>query len=431
MILNSFFALLLLQLQPAERLSCHICDSSKDANCESLPDASAVCEYHTSDQICVSTLDRFGNTLRGCSATLKCNHYDEQNCERCSGSNCNTGNLRRRQDGQPGGWGQALPLSCLSCNDVTACTASNPTATACSDSSEYCMTVFNAAGQVQVRGCSNEVESSYSAHCDENSNSCHNCNSNGCNNATATSSYSQCIYCDSSVNGDCIADAAQVSSRRQCNGQCMTALKPRNGSNVYDIVRGCLDDKDPADQELCAAGSDEQCHSCSGDACNVHVLEIDSLSCYVCDSTNGCEEEQMAVCLHYSPTNRCYSLYDDTASVTGKGCLSDLDDSFVDKNLQYLHFCSGNNCNSFDNVPKPNRCAVCSSLDDTNCAVEPGKITEYTTCQMLPHTGCMTRVLAGKFRMAYFLMLGNANPLPFAQMASPNAAAWLAWPAPI
>lgn len=352
----------------------------------------------------MTTIDLEGNTLRGCSDSLKCIDGTGRNCQLCEGNNCNTVNLRRSEDGQPGQWGQELPLSCQSCNDTSACAASNPTVISCTDSSDYCMTIFNAAGQVQARGCSSVVESSYSDYCDANSDNCRNCNSNGCNNATTTSSYSQCIYCESSINGDCIADADKVSSRRQCNGQCMTALRPKSGTNVYDIVRGCLDDKDPADQELCAAGSDAQCRSCSGDACNVDVLEVDSLSCYVCDGEDGCEEEELAVCLHYSPTDRCYSLYDDTASVTAKGCLSDLDESFVDENLEYLHLCSGNNCNSYDNIPKPNRCAVCSSLEDENCAVEPDEVTDYTTCQKLPNTGCMTRVLSGEFPMEYFIL---------------------------
>lgn len=384
-----------MQLQPADRLSCHICDSSEDENCETSPDASSLCVLHSSDQSCVTTIDLEGNTLRGCSGSLSCVSGDAQSCQHCVGSNCNTDNLRRRQDGQPGQWGQELPLRCQSCNDTTACAASDPTEVTCSDSSEYCITVFNAAGQVQARGCSNVVESSFSAYCDANSDNCRNCNSNGCNNATSTSSYSQCVYCESSSNGDCTAEATKVSNRRHCNGQCMTALKPKNGSNIYEVVRGCLDDKDPEDQELCAAGLDEQCSSCSGDACNVDVLEIDTLSCFVCQGSDDCEDEELAVCPHYSPTDRCYSLYDDEATVIAKGCMSDLDESYIDDNLEYLHFCSGNNCNSYDNMPNPTRCAVCSSQDDENCAVEPSKITAYTTCNTRPNTGCMTRVLSG------------------------------------
>ncbi|KAH8394830.1 hypothetical protein KR222_007608, partial [Zaprionus bogoriensis] len=382
------------ELQPADRLTCHICDSSKDASCETTPNAAGLCVRHSVDQTCVTTIDLEGNTLRGCGNTLSCASSDTQSCQHCVGANCNTVNLRRREDGQPGLWGQELPLRCLSCNDTAACASSSATEIACSESSEYCMTVFNAAGEVQARGCSNVVESSFSTYCDASTDNCRNCNSNGCNNATSTSSYSQCVYCESSKNRDCIANAAQVTTRRQCNGQCMTALRPQNGSDVYDIVRGCLDDKDPADQETCAAGSDAQCSSCSGDACNVDVLEYDALSCYSCESLDECEDPITAVCTHYSPTDRCYSLYDNTASVVAMGCASDLEEDAIEEKLEYLIYCSGNNCNSFDNVPQPTRCAVCSSEDDENCAVEPGQITQYNICQVLPNTRCMTRVLS-------------------------------------
>ncbi|XP_034108700.1 uncharacterized protein LOC117570904 [Drosophila albomicans] len=380
-------------IQPADRLSCHVCNSAEDDNCETSPDASALCVIHRVGQQCVSSLDLNGNTVRGCGDSLSCVSTDSQSCQLCSGENCNTVNLQRRNDGQPGGWGQELPLSCLSCNDTTACAANSIDSVACATNSEYCVTVFSAAGEVQSRGCSDVVEAAFSAYCDANDANCHNCNSNSCNNATSIDSYTQCIYCESSVDSNCIADAQLVTKRRQCNGKCMTAFKPVTGTDGYDLVRGCLDDKDPEDQELCAAGSDNNCVACDGDACNVAEIEVERLSCYVCNDDDSCADPNQAVCLNYSPSDRCYMLFDDTASVTAMGCRSDLDADYIEDNFVSLYFCEGNGCNFFTNIPQPNICKVCSSFDDENCAVDPSRITEYENCNVVPNTGCVTRVL--------------------------------------
>ncbi|KAL7738265.1 hypothetical protein ACLKA6_006596 [Drosophila palustris] len=379
------------KIQPEDRLTCHVCSSDEDESCERDPDAESLCVLHRPGQMCVSTVDLMGNTLRGCGDSLSCVTNDTSSCQRCLGKNCNTVNLKRRSDGQPGLWGQQLPLSCRSCNDAAACASSTPTDVVCSGKDEYCMTVFDAAGNVEARGCSQVVEAAFSTYCDANTGKCHNCNSNGCNNASSMDSYTSCIYCEASLNNNCYADPNEVSTRRQCNGKCMTALRPVNGTNSYDLVRGCLDDKDPQDQQLC--DSDKDCVACEGDACNVHEINVDRLSCYVCKDTVDCEVSDVAVCLNYSPTDRCYTLYDDTASVTAKGCLSAHDEKFIDDNIQFLHICDGNNCNSYENVPKPNKCSVCSSADDENCSVDPSKITQYESCNVLPNTGCMTLVL--------------------------------------
>ncbi|XP_030560364.1 uncharacterized protein LOC115762327 isoform X2 [Drosophila novamexicana] len=382
------------KLQPLERLTCHVCDSSVDGNCEVAPNAATVCVKHSVDQTCVTTLDLNGNTVRGCGDSLDCISSDSKSCQRCLGNNCNTDNLRRRADGQPGQWAQELPLSCLSCNDTTTCAASSLEKIACAGNDEYCMTVFDAAGAVNARGCSNVVEASFSAYCDANTGKCHNCNSNSCNSATSLESYTECIYCDASQNSECVRNPTAVTARRQCNGQCMTAYRPQNGTNVYELVRGCLDDKDPEDQERCATGADSECVACTGNACNANDLSLSTLSCYICNGNEDCEDPDIAACLHYSPTDRCYMLFDDTASVTALGCLSELEEDFIDKYLEYLVYCNGNNCNSFENIPKPNECTTCSSLDDENCASDPSKITQFDTCSVLPNTGCMTRVLS-------------------------------------
>lgn len=385
-----------MQLQPTERLSCQICDSGEDATCEGSPSASALCLLHTPNQQCITLIDLLGNTQRGCSASVECESSNPKKCEVCSGDDCNTGNLKRLEDGQPGLWGQNLPLSCQSCSDATSCAASDLSNTTCSSNSDYCVTVFSANGSVSAKGCSQEVEQTWSSYCDANAGSCHNCNSNGCNSARSLDSYTECIYCDYE-NEDCATNAANVKSRRLCNGQCFTGSRRRSIENfIYDIVRGCLDDKDPEDQAACIAGTDAACIACSGANCNVDNISEISQSCYKC-SGSDCDDPKASQCSQYSPDDRCYILFDYNADITGMGCLSDLDEEYVDENFHSLLFCDDNDCNFFDILPTPHECIVCDSSEDPNCATDPSKITLIGNCGVLPYTSCQTRIISEYF----------------------------------
>ncbi|XP_068147667.1 G surface protein, allelic form 168 [Drosophila tropicalis] len=383
------------ELHPIERLSCHVCSSNEDENCEAKPTSSSICLLHTGDQQCLTTIDPEGKTQRGCSASLACSSTNPQNCQACSGSNCNTDNLKRRSDGIPGQWDQELPISCQSCNDTTECAATNLEAIACPSSLEYCVTVFDSAGLVTARGCSNTVESSWSTYCDDNSKNCHNCNSNGCNSATSLSSYTECIYCDAD-NANCESNPSAVVTRRLCNGQCMTALRPKsNGSLFFDPVRNCLDDKSAEDQLKCINGEDKLCSACSGEACNVAVLPEDRLSCYHC-SGDGCESDFVSqTCANYQAEDHCYILYEATqGDIVQMGCQSSETETFIDDNFSQLFLCSEDNCNNFANQPQAQTCISCDSGDDENCAIDATKIiSSPVTCSQLPHTSCMTRVL--------------------------------------
>ncbi|KAI8035903.1 hypothetical protein M5D96_011334 [Drosophila gunungcola] len=382
------------QLQPSERLSCQICDSSEDASCEGTPTASALCLLHTANQQCMTAIDLSGNTQRGCSASLECDPSNPRKCQSCSGADCNTANLKRVEDGQPGLWGQPLPLSCQSCSDATSCAASDLSNITCSSQSEYCVTVFSADGSVTAKGCSQVVEQTWGTYCDANGKSCHNCNSNGCNKARSLDAYNECIYCDHE-NEDCASNPENVKSRRLCNGQCMTASRRRSsGSIVYDTVRGCLDDKEPEDQATCVAGTDANCIACSGANCNVDDIAEAPLSCYKC-SGDECDDPVASQCSQYSPEDRCYILFNYDADITGMGCKSDLDDEFVDDNFHSLLFCNSSNCNFFDILPTPKQCIVCDSSEDPNCATDPTKITLIGNCGVLPYTSCQTRVRNG------------------------------------
>ncbi|KAH8283473.1 hypothetical protein KR018_003428 [Drosophila ironensis] len=383
------------KLQPADRLSCQICDSSTDATCESTPSSAALCLIHTGTQQCITVIDLDGNTQRGCSASLECDSSNPRRCQTCSGADCNTANLQRLEDGQPGLWGQELPLRCQSCSDVTSCATNDLSNVTCSSEDDYCVTVFNAEGAVTAKGCSAVVEQSWSTYCDANSGSCHNCNSNGCNTAKSLADYNECIYCDYE-NENCAKTPEDVKARRLCNGQCMTALHRRdNETIVYDTVRGCLDDKDEVDQAACIAGEDSQCVACSGAACNVDIVAETPMSCWKC-SGSDCDEPKSLECDEFSPLEECYiDFTPDTGDIKSMGCRTDLEDDYIQDYRHYLLFCNETNCNYFNIVPSPTKCIACDSSEDPNCATDPSKITLIGNCGVLPYTSCMVRVISG------------------------------------
>ncbi|KAH8253968.1 hypothetical protein KR032_007880 [Drosophila birchii] len=400
------------ELQPADRLSCQICDSSEDDSCETSPSAAALCLLHTGDQQCITSIDIEGNTLRGCSASLECDSSSARKCQKCEGADCNIANLKRLEDGQPGLWGQNLPLSCETCNDTTAC--ASPTTAACASSTDYCVTVFNAEGSVTAKGCSQVVEQSWSIYCDANSANCHNCNSNECNSARSLDNYNECIYCDRE-NEDCESNPENVKTRRLCNGQCMTALRRRSILNfVYDTVRGCLDDKDPADQETCIAGTDAQCVACSGPNCNVDNLLQERLSCYQCSSSSDCEVPSASQCKENSVNDSCFIHFNDESDVDNMGCLSDLDEDYVEDYFHQLLLCNTTNCNDFELVQSitATDCIACDSSEDPNCVTDPSKITLIGHCGVLPYTSCMMRVINGVTQR------GCVSSLPRAQLTA-------------
>lgn len=387
--LNIFF-----QSYPRNRLSCHVCTSSISAECETKPDASQACLLYSPNDNCISSVDFNGITIRGCSSQLSCNTSDSIICQECQGDNCNVANLKRKADGKPGQW-QSLPLTCLSCNNLEDCKFGS-SQQVCSDL-EYCMTIFNNNGEVVKRGCSDGVENDQGSYCDLNSSNCLNCNSNLCNKAGSISSYIDCIYCDSKTSPDCALNPSVVESRRKCLGGCMTALYPSASNSLFDLVRTCLDDKDADDQTACSSGTSTQCKSCSTDVCNTQKLPENRLSCNHCRGEN-CEDAQPSECSKYRPNDQCFILFNNLSDIVHMGCTSDLGDDFVSNNLHLLYICgSEDNCNSYDNIPKPTLCAVCNSNDDEDCASNPRNVPNVATCSALPNTQCYTKLLKGMY----------------------------------
>lgn len=380
------------QIYPEERRTCYVC--SDENECESNPSNSRVCTLYNPNEMCVTKINNDGITERGCSSDLTCSIEDATNCQICADNNCNDANLKRKTDGNPGIW-QNLPLSCYNCNNAADCAASTLTETTCTDQ-EYCMTVFDNAGVVIRKGCSNAVEEEQASYCDANSQNCHNCNSNRCNTATSKENYVNCIFCDSERNENCVSQPERISNRRQCNGLCMTALYLRaNSSSSYVLTRSCLDDKDVEQQTICTAGGDDKCVSCQGTLCNTQHLPAQRLSCIQCEG-DGCEDPASVTCPFYRDDDKCYTLFKQDGNIEKMGCYSDLSDREIADKAHLMLTCDDkDNCNNFD-FPSSYICASCDSANDPICASYPEEIPTVETCSTLPNTQCYSRVWSGK-----------------------------------
>lgn len=384
------------QIYPDDRTSCHICNSESDANCESAPSSLSVCPVFAEGDTCVTNL-RNGVTYRACASSLSC-EPNSKSCVYCSGDGCNVADLSGLDDDNHGKW-QDLPLSCLTCTDAFDCQQESLPSERCANNNEQdCVTVFDATGVVVARGCEDVIDedAEHGSYCATNRASCPVCKSNNCNNATQTSQYQSCIYCDSFKNSSCLTDpTSSVHKRRQCQGQCMTALYGSSEVGL-DLIRTCLDDKEPADQLTCLSGSDANCAACSGAECNVQSLPADRFSCYQC--TDGdCEEPEPRLCDIYKPNDSCFIWVDEENSIKELGCLS----SFRNQDLESviktkrIAVCDGENCNT-PQLQSPVKCAVCDSRVDASCATTPLAVETFETCNQLPHTYCVTRLESGK-----------------------------------
>lgn len=380
---------------PENRLMCHICDSSLDPNCESTPDSLSICPAYDGNDMCVTSFNN-GITYRGCSSSLLCDATNSRKCSMCLGQGCNTVNLAKKQDDNFGRW-QDLPLKCLSCTDSECDSIENIESVTCDLNNEQdCMTVFNESGNVVRRGCDDTVEKEYGKYCAENEGNCFNCKSNECNTAVSKSDYTECIYCDTNNDLECLFNPDSSDHKvRQCQGGCMTALYPSDSSSnpTYDTIRTCLNDKEIVDQTSCSESKDNKCKSCTGVKCNKDSVPENRLTCYTCQGEN-CVDPEIQSCPLYREIDQCFIRFDDTNSVTEMGCVS----SFRNQQLESIiktkkvSICSGANCNSLNTIPSPQRCAVCESSEDVSCAVNPIEIGSFNTCNMMPYTGCFSKL---------------------------------------
>lgn len=384
------------QIFPSDRASCHICDSSVDPNCEGEPNSLSICPKYNADETCVTQF-RNDITYRGCSSSLSCDITNPKSCRKCTGNGCNVVNLARKQDDNFGKW-QDLPLRCWTCVGEACQSAETTEAVTCANNNEQdCIVVFDASGSVLRRGCSDEVEAEHSDYCDESEENCYNCKSNECNSASSRTDFVNCVYCDSYKDLNCIWNPLSSTHRtRKCAGGCMTALYPSDSNTdpSYDLIRTCLSDKEAADQITCPG--DANCKSCTDASCNVEDLPEDRLTCYSCNGEN-CDDPALRQCPLYKKDDKCFIWFDDQNSVSSMGCIS----SFRNQELESIIktkrvlICDGKDCNSFDKIPLPQRCAVCDSNNDVACATDALDVGTFNTCSQQPYTSCYSKLANG------------------------------------
>ncbi|XP_049306648.1 uncharacterized protein LOC105222439 [Bactrocera dorsalis] len=381
------------ELYPEERLSCHICDSLTDPTCTNKPDSVSVCPLYVAGDTCVTAYSD-DVTYRGCSSSVRCDASQPRSCWQCEGAACNTINLSRRQDDNYGKW-QDLPLSCLTCNGTSCAAVSDVESVTCANNNEQdCVTVFQ-SGAVVRRGCADAVEEEYGDYCDANPDDCLNCKSNSCNNATALTQYNECIYCDTQKNLSCLwSPESSAHKTRQCQGGCMTALYPSDSSSDpgYELIRTCLDDKEAADRANC---NDDQCQSCVGSKCNSATVPAERLSCYQC-AGDDCDEPELKLCPLYKSEDNCFTWFDETNSVSQMGCVSSFHNQEISTiiSTKRVLVCEGDACNSLNDLPRPQQCAVCDSATDYTCATNAQEISTFNTCNVYPYTNCYTKLIS-------------------------------------
>ncbi|KAL9919499.1 uncharacterized protein ACN427_001451 [Glossina fuscipes fuscipes] len=381
------------KIYPSDRLSCHICDSNTNGDCETSPNSLSICPKYDPEDACVTSFHE-NTTYRGCKSHVACDIFNPRKCVVCEGSGCNTVNLAKKQDDNFGKW-QNLPLTCFTCNQSDCASLETTQKLECELNDEQdCMTVFDQSGVVISRGCSNLVEKFYGDFCEANEDNCYACKSNECNTALAKSEFVDCIYCTSYKNSECLWNPQNSIHRtRQCQGGCMTALWPMDsGESSFDLIRTCLNDKEVKDQTTCSNGEDANCRACLNDRCNVDELPEERHSCYTCEE--DCENPIPKRCPLVGENDSCFTEFNEINEISQMGCLSSLHNQELEDIIKTRRvlICSGDDCNSLESVPAAQSCAICKSSDDEACAVKPQDIGTFTDCKSLPYTNCYSKL---------------------------------------
>lgn len=384
-------------IYPADRRRCQRCNSLTDPTCSSAPNAGEVCSYYLENEGCSAKLVS-GETYRDCQREFTCDDSDKQHCRMCSGKdNCNVADLLSSYIGYPKNWA-IPPVNCYTCNGTECQGASLGALRKCvGNDQQNCATVFDESGLVVLRGCSDTLyeDAELLQYCDENSGHCKFCKSTGCNDAKALDTYVDCLICDGSEGAECVRQVGDVTRTVSCQGSCFTGLYPRNRSvanPVLDLARGCLDDLEYDDRLECAAGTLENCVSCSGASCNKADVPEDRLSCNYCEDA-ACETLGSQLCVGHRAEDQCYILVGDL-SVRAMGCATDLEETFLLANRRDLYLCSGDDCNTKDKLQAGVSCNVCDSTTDDSCVANGGSLK--TVCQHYIYPDCYTYLNEGE-----------------------------------
>lgn len=324
---------------------------------------------------------------------MNCDDSNRKNCRACEGNNCNSINLLEDSVGDPG-YFQELPLNCYNCVGEECAEGALGLVRKCElDKYQTCTVAFNSTGSVIARGCSDSIE----IYCMNEGNRCYECKSNGCNLARAESEYIDCLACDAQDSDECANNVAAITRTRKCRETCMTALyaRTKDAEPVYELLRSCLDDMDLDDREACEAGNHSKCIACKGANCNTADLG-ERKSCYVCEG-DSCQVPEIQSCRAVMDHDQCSVEYNERGELTKLGCKSDYDPEEVKQRViaKQMWLCDADNCNHIESVPDAQRCTLCHSLTDVNCAVNPENVSSDTNCNKAPYSECYSRVHAG------------------------------------
>ncbi|XP_055387109.1 uncharacterized protein LOC129615761 [Condylostylus longicornis] len=390
---------------PNDRKSCLACNSTADPDCHESPKKKGLCfNYKEDDKCIVKYVD--GVTIRGCSSDIgTCDALDHYSCQICSGENCNKANLKfiSLSNKNLGIW-QDLPLKCKYCTSIYRCSdLSEIKTTTCPNNNDECITIFNDDRKVEYRGCSSILNNEYTEkkwklYCETNPEFCPQCKSNECNIANSTRDYVKCHYCGWPDYKSCNEMKEEILfPTRQCYKSCMTAAYKKTQDledPVYNVMRTCLDDKEPQQQIDCKSNQNENCQVCETNNCNSKMLFGNWSSCHTCQGSEECKTPLLKQCESYKKNDNCFYLYSDNKEIIKGGCMSELS-AEVRKNLiinNKVSFCRGSNCN--EDLPKDQKCVKCDSSKDEKCATEPESYKELENCT-LPNSNCYVKVVNG------------------------------------
>lgn len=344
------------------------------------------CPLVNENEACVTALS--GNiTIRGCKTDIYCDAEDSSTCRSCFSSECNSIDLFNKVDDDYHGEWQSLPLQCHTCEGEQCLYSLGPAVTCSSRNiNQDCMTVFKSNGQVDRRGCSDDVEDYKDLYCRQNPELCFRCKSNECNIAWSISEYVECAFCDSSKDRLCTINPADSGfSTRKCHKECMVAMKEQR------IIRSCLDDKELRVQHTCQGSDGDECATCSDFNCNKFVFPKDRLRCHVCTG-DSCTSSTGQYCELYHKDDYCFAKYEN-GQVDLLGCAysqnsSDISDWIMQNKL---YKCDGDDCNELSRLPSNGECITCDSSKTPNCSQNPSHVTTTEIC-IAPNDQCVTRI---------------------------------------
>ncbi|XP_073835559.1 uncharacterized protein [Musca autumnalis] len=374
------------EIFPADRQQCFTCTSEEESNCESYPTSKSPCPVVNDYESCITAIS--GNvTVRGCKSDVYCDAGDSATCRSCFASECNSIDLVNKIDDDYHGVWQPLPLRCFTC-EGEQCLSSLGSAETCSSRNinQDCMTVFKSNGQVDRRGCSDDVEDYSDLYCRQNPDLCFRCKSNECNVAWSVSEYVECAFCDSSKDILCTVNPSGSGfASRKCYKECMVAMTDQR------VLRSCLDDKELRVQSECNESENTECASCSEANCNKFVFPLDRSKCHVCTGTS-CTSSTGQYCEMYSKEDYCFAKYEN-GKVDLLGCASaqNASDLAQWEAQNKLYKCEGLDCNELSRLPSEGECLACDSSKTPNCVQNPTLITTTETC-VAPNSQCVTRI---------------------------------------